>query len=80
MGFSVVDTVTTLTSTRVITATEVPTETLYTGTIGTAAGKREEHINTPSSIPYRRSAQILGDVLPVNLPGKYSRTDVIVHR
>lgn len=79
MGFRVVNAVTTLTSTSVITATQVLTETLYTGTIGSAAGKREEPLNTISTVRYRRNAQLLGAGLQVDLPGKYSQTNVIVH-
>ena len=72
MSFSVVNAATTLTSTSVITATQVLTETLYTGTIGSGAGKREETLNTLSTVRYRRNAQLLGALLPVDLPGKYS--------
>lgn len=80
MSFSVVDTVATLTSTSVITATQTPVTTLYTGIIGNAAGKREEQTSSPSSGRHRRNAQLLGNLLPeVNLPGKYSVTDTIEH-
>lgn len=80
MSFSVVDTVATLTSTSVITATQTPVTTLYTGTIGNAAGKREEQKSSPSTGRHRRNAQLLGNLLPeVNLPGKYSLTDTIEH-
>ena len=80
MSFSVVNAATTLTSTSVVTATQILTETLYTGTIGSAAGKREEPLNTLSTVRYQRNAQLLGAVLQVDLPGKYSQTNVIVHR
>lgn len=79
MRLRVTNAATTLTSTSVITATQVLTETLYTGTIGSAVGKREEPLNTLSTVRYRRNAQLLGALITVDLPGKYSQSDVTVH-
>ena len=79
MSFSVVDTVATLTSISVTTATQTPTETLYTGTISNFFGKREEQTSSPSIDLFRRNAQLLGALLPIDLPGKHSGTDVVVH-
>ena len=81
MCFSVVDAITNLTSTSITTTTQVPTVTIYTGTLGSPVEKREEQINTLSIVRYRRNAQLLGDLLPaVNLPRKYSRTDGVARR
>jgi hypothetical protein len=77
MRFSIVDTVATLTSISVMTATQVLTSTLYTGTIPNFFGKREEQTSSPSIGRFRRNAQLLGGLLPVDLPGKYTPTQIL---
>jgi hypothetical protein len=79
MSCSIVNTVATLTSISVITATQTPTETLYTGTISNFFGKREEQTGSPSTGLLRRNTQLLGALLPVDLPGKHSQTGLAVH-